>query len=374
MITLKFYRANHTRFILCLLFYAITFGTSLAQNVCYNMPKELSPKVEAMLKGTSNGFYTDRSTHDFVASQTQKLPAGGEEKAALLQEKFFKYLEDTEADLNTLRNTFRTKGILPNNLRIAGAIASERQIIKSNRPKGPFAVPLPKEEQIHLEVTSTLFVVDNNAGIYSKRMLINAYILENNGRFSLLKIDSNPVSDLGKWEGLMKNLRVNMPELLSYTFLSNEQFRNIHYPGKPETRVQVNGEGSTTVMTISEEKVSSVFASGTDVKIKIADNIERKALPKALNEMQGILSFFGDGQGYNMGVLTAKLNRDQPIKVTYDFISQGAYSKVGNDIVKTFRVCYKRDVSSASLLARLVVSPESNGTYRMDLIMGKLGN
>ncbi len=340
-----------------------------AQSNCKNTTKMLAPYLEEMLKGTNNKFYTPRDTHDYVISLTQKLPEGEEEKEALLKERYFKYLEDTEADLKTLRNTLRTKGILPSNLRISGAVASESQVVKSNRPKGPFAVHLPKDEQIHLEITSALFVVDNNTGSYSKRMLINAYILEDNGHFSLMKIDSNPVSDLSNYETLIKNIRVKFPELLSYTYLVDDNFKNIHIPGKKTALVQVNGEGSTTVLIPSDEHFS-VFGHQTPVQITLAEGIARAQLPKAINEIQGALSLYGKGIGYDMNLFGS--DKEKNVKFTYDFISMGAFRKDGNGFLKHYSICYEQgDYGKKSMPARLIISPDENGTYRMDLIAGK---
>lgn len=353
-----------------LTFIVLSINTLQAQRDCYSMPKTLAPYLEEMLKGTSNEFYTPRVTHDYVISLTQKLPEGAEEKEALLKERYFKYLEDTDADLTTLRNTLRTKGILPSNLRIVGAVSSESQVVKSNRPKG-FAAPLPKDEQIHLEITSTLFVVDNNAGAYSKRMLISAYILENNGYYSLMKVDSNPVSDLSNYETLIKNFRVKFPELLSYTYLADDEFKNVHFSGKALARVQVNGEGSTKVLSLTDEKFS-VFGHNTAVKITLAEGITKARLPKAINEMQGALSLYGKGTGYGMK-LSGLINKDSPTSFTYDFISKSAFRKEGDNFIKYYRICYReKEYRQKSIPARLIISPDENGTYRMDLIVGKV--
>lgn len=342
-----------------------------AQSDCNHVSKGLITYLEDMLKGTSNRFYTPRDTHDYVVSQTQKLPEGAEEKEEMLKERYFKYLEDTDADLKTLRNTFRSKGILPGNLRIVGAIETESQIVKSNRPKG-FSAPLPKEEQIHLEITSTLFVVDNNAGNYSKRMLINVYILENNGYYSVMKVNSNPVSDLADYEDMIKNFRIKLPELLSYASFDGDELRNIHQKGKELAQLQVNGEGSTTVLVKSDEDIRGLLAHRTAINIIIAEGISRTELPQSLNEVQGVLSLFGEGTGYNMNSLTGRIEKENHIRFTYDFISKSAFRKEGDNVIKYFRVCYREgDYSQKSLPARLIISPQANGTYRMDLIAGK---
>ena len=361
---------NYNTITRCIVLMILLSATTVKGQDCKNTPKDLAPYLEAMLKGTSNAFYTPRVAHDFTLSQTQKLPENAEEKEAFLKERYFKYLDETEADLITLRNTFRTKGILPDNLRIVGAMKSESQVVKSNRPKG-FAAPLPEDEQIHLEVHSILYIVDNNAGIYSKRMLINAYMLENNGYYSLMKIDSNPVSDLSNYETLIKNFRVKFPELLSYTYLADDNLRNIHFPGKVLARVQVNGEGSTTVLKISDEKVTGLAAHQTADKIKIAEDIPRSQLSKTLNEVQGALSLYGSGNGFYMR-LSGLIDKNKHIPFIYDFISKSAFRKEGNEVIKYFRVCYREGkYREKSLPASLIVSPNDNGSYRMDLIVGK---
>lgn len=303
-----------------------------------------------------------KSELEFALFHGGNLPTDPTAKEEALNTTYQAIEAEFATNLNSIKSAFEQGMVDPKKAEIKSIHIGEFQVVKSNKSTG-FASPVPKDQEIHVELFSILVLAEDPDKSLNK-ILFKLSCLNTNGDYSVMSVEQsagNFTSRQSTYSQLPNKLiKVLVEHPSNFLGLKEAEVDS----GVFNSSVQLSPEGKT--LLIDQDNIIPEFK----VEAVLVDNIPEADIAGVIDEVLATLAIENKGKVINTMQFTKK-------KVEYELSYQMksytnlAFDEAQNKLIKNLYFYYTlNDSDEDSVRAELVISQNEDGKGKISLVLG----